>query len=105
LTSDVNGLVGLSTGMADQCREVARSLGYDTRTVPMVFGGGATDAAEFARAGVEATTLLAMSTDHVREGLTYHTMNDTVDCIEPEAVEASLLIACGYILKKDREGI
>ena len=37
--------------------------------------------------------MIAMSTRLVREGLVYHTMQDTVDAIEPEAVSACLAVA------------
>jgi aminopeptidase YwaD len=59
----------------------------------MTFGGGATDAAEFAAIGISATTMIAMPTSIIRKGLVYHTMQDTVDAIEPEAVAACLSIA------------
>lgn len=103
LSSDVNGRVKLSMGMASQCQKIASDLGYETEVTPMVFGGGATDAAEFARVGVESTTVLGMFTEVVREGLTYHTMQDTVECIEPASVEAVIDIGRTYILQKDRE--
>lgn len=102
LTSDLNGFTKLSQAMALQCRDTAEALGYGTALAPMVFGGGATDAAEFAAAGIPATTLLAMSTKHVREGLTYHTCADTVDAIEPAAVAAGLDVCYHYVLLKDR---
>ncbi|MEW5733609.1 MAG: M28 family peptidase [Thermodesulfobacteriota bacterium] len=102
LISDLNGFTRLSKTMARQCRDTAHALGYGARLQPMVFGGGATDAAEFAAIGVPATTLLAMKTTHIREGLAYHTCKDTVDSIEPPAVAACLDIAYHYILLKDR---
>lgn len=100
---DINGIVRLSHAMAEECRAHAADLGYRATVVPIPFGGGATDAAEFAKAGVCATTILAMNTDLIRDGLVYHTLDDTVDRIEPEAVEAVLKIACRYILGKDAE--
>ena len=63
--------------------------------------GGATDAAELTGAGVRATTLIAMSTRLVREGLVYHTMQDTVDAIEPAAVAACLAVAEGLAWEMD----
>lgn len=68
----------------------------------MVFGGGGTDAAEFAKVGVKATSMLAMPTTVFREGLAYHTLQDTVEAIEPEAVRACLAVAKGFVLHKDR---
>jgi hypothetical protein len=67
----------------------------------MVFGGGATDACELAKVGVKATTLIGMSTALIRDGLAYHTMNDTVDAIQPAAVEACLGIAWEWVHRRD----
>ncbi len=102
LTSDLNGFTPLSRRMAGLCRDTAEALGRKATLNPMVFGGGATDAAEFAKKGIEATSLLAMSTKHVRENLVYHTLADTADRIEPEAVLAGLDIAYHFILLTDR---
>ena len=63
--------------------------------------GGGTDAAELAKAGVRATTMIAMPAGVVRDGLVYHTMRDTVDAIEPAAVEACLI---GLALAKEIDG-
>jgi aminopeptidase YwaD len=103
LTKDINGFEKLSKKMATECLEVATDLGYPCKLFPFTFGGGGTDAAEFARIGVETTTLLAMATEIFRDNLVYHTMDDTVENIEPEAVEATLNIAINYILRKDSQ--
>jgi len=89
--------------MATQCREIADGLGYTTRLFAITPGGGGTDAAEFARVGVQATTLIGMPTALIRDKMVYHTLDDTVEHIEPAAVEASLKIALKYILEKERE--
>ncbi len=102
LTTDINSTVHLSGEMAGQCKNIAAELGYATRLFAITPGGGGTDAAEFARIGVQATTLIGMPTSLIRDGLVYHTANDTVEHIEPAAVEASLKIAVEYILRKDR---
>ena len=44
-----------------------------------------------------------MPTNIIRDGMVYHTLKDTVEHIEPEAVEATLKIALAYILKKEKE--
>jgi aminopeptidase YwaD len=103
LTSEINGFVKTSDSLARECREIAAELGYTLTVVPMTFGGGATDAAEFARIGVEATCVLGLSTNFFREGLVYHTMNDTVEAIDPEIVEAVLRIIYEFIIRKDSE--
>ena len=101
MTSDVNGSMKLSTNMAIKCSEIAKELGYKMDIVPITFGGGATDASEFAREGIDATTIIALPFELVHEGMVYHTLADTVDKIPPETVEAIMKIAVRYILKKD----
>jgi hypothetical protein len=103
LTKDINQFVQLSKTMVNECMDVARQLGHQTGEGPITVGGGGTDAAEFARIGVPATTLLGMENRFIRDGLYYHTMEDTVDNIDPAAVRASLEIVAGFIFKKDLE--
>jgi aminopeptidase YwaD len=103
LTKDINQYVRLSKAMVDDCMDIAGQLGYHTDEGPITWGGGATDAAEFARIGVHATSLLGMKNRFIRDGLSYHTMEDTVDKIDPAAVRASLEIVVGFIFKKDSE--
>jgi aminopeptidase YwaD len=102
LISDLNGSLPLSKELAEECRALAGSAGLTSRLTRMVFGGGSTDAAELTRVGVRATTMLAMPTALVRDGLVYHTVNDTVDAIEPEAVRACLEVACRLVDKLDQ---
>lgn len=103
--SDLNTTVKLSRQMAQDCVDISRYLGYPAEVSGMPFGGGSTDAAAFGEIGVETTNMAAMSFDvsSFKEGIVYHTKNDLTKYIEPEAVEATLKIACNYILKKDRE--
>jgi hypothetical protein len=89
--------------MATECQEIATKLGYPVRLIPIPPGAGGTDAAEFAKVGMEATTLIAMPTKIHRKKIVYHTLNDTVEHIEPAAVEATLKIALAYILKKEQD--
>ena len=101
LTTDINGSLKLSKQLATECTQVAAELGYTTKTVPMTFGGGGTDAAEYARIGVEATTLIAMSTNMIRDGLIYHTLEDKVENLDPKTIEAAFKIAHRFILNKE----
>ena len=101
MTTDLNNHVRLDRPLAEQCARIARGQGYPAGFAIMRFGGGGTDAAELTRAGVRATTLIAMSSQVIRDGLVYHTMQDTVDAIEPEAVAACLAIADGLALEMD----
>ncbi len=103
LVSDINGIVKLSEKMAARCVEIAGREGYGARLMGMPFGGGGTDAAELAKVGVEATTLIAMPVSIERDVVVYHTLNDTVDHVHPEAVEACLKILHAYIVEMDGE--
>jgi Zn-dependent M28 family amino/carboxypeptidase len=104
LCSDLNGFVPLDRALADRCVEIAKSLGVAARTFRMYPGAGATDAAEFARAGVRSTTLIALPTDIESADLVYHTPRDTVASIQPAAVEACLGVALGLAREIDEEG-
>ncbi|MHA1744507.1 MAG: M28 family peptidase, partial [Promethearchaeota archaeon] len=86
-----------------ECMDIAQNLGYKTEKGPITWGGGATDAGEFAKIGVSAVTILGMKNTAIREGLYYHTPEDTVDKIEPAAVRAVLEITASFIAKKDAE--
>ncbi len=105
ITRDCHGGVPLSKRMAEEVCDTARKLGYKMKQVALGLGGGGTDAAAFARAGIEATTIIGMSTSVFDEGRVYHTLGDTVESIAPEAVEAVLDIGVNYILKKDEEAL
>jgi Zn-dependent M28 family amino/carboxypeptidase len=102
LRSDINGFVKLSRGMVKECVSITRALGHKSKPYRMEFGAGATDAAELAKIGVEATTIIAMTVDIKQESFCYHTAKDTVDQIQPEAVEAVLKIVHAYVTEKDR---
>ncbi|MCU0844657.1 MAG: M28 family metallopeptidase [Spirochaetes bacterium] len=103
LVSDINGFVKLSRAMAQECVEIAETAGCEAKLFHVYPGVGGTDAAEFAKTGVEATTLIAVPTDVEKERMVYHTQDDTIENIEPGAVEACLRIMYEYIMKKDRE--
>jgi aminopeptidase YwaD len=96
MTSDVNGTIGLSERMATELSDCARAEGIAMRPFAMPFGGGATDAAEGARAGIEAASIIAMPTAVVRDGLVYHTPRDRPDRIEPATIEACIKIALRF---------
>lgn len=101
LQSDLNGAVRLSARLADEGVAVASRLGYAVKKRKFPFGGGGTDAAPFAQAGVETTSIIGISTDFIRDGLVYHTANDTAKNLDPNAVEAAINIALNFILDND----
>ncbi|WP_371804842.1 M28 family metallopeptidase [Candidatus Lokiarchaeum ossiferum] len=103
LTHDINGTIPLSQEMVDDVIKIASKHGISFSKFSMTFGGGGTDAAESARKGIAATTILAMPTDIVREGLVYHTRNDTVDSIESEVIEGCLKIAWDFLWLKEKQ--
>lgn len=102
---DLNLTVKCSDQMANECTEIAKDLGYGARVNKMPFGGGSTDAAAFAKAGIEATCLLAfeLNVSNLQDDLVYHTPADTAEAIEPLVVEQCLNVIKEYVLKKDRE--
>ncbi|MCD6446630.1 MAG: M28 family peptidase, partial [Candidatus Marinimicrobia bacterium] len=101
LTSDINGSVKLSDDFADKCRISAERLGYKTEIKPIEFLTGGTDAAELAKVGVEATTMMAMPWDNNARASYYHTPNDTIDHVEKDAVKAGLDVFFDLIKQKD----
>ncbi len=103
LTRDRNGTRKLSEHMARECHEIAAELGYFPNIMPVSTGGGGTDAAAFARIGVEATSVIGVSIHSIGNDTVYHTPQDTVENIEPEAVEAVLDMAINYVMRKDEK--
>lgn len=97
LTSDINGYIKLSQEMADQCVKITKTLGYDAKTKPIEFLTGATDAAEFGRYNIKATTLIGMPWGNQQRAAVYHTPNDTIDAIEPELVDICIEIAKNFV--------
>jgi len=69
---------------------------------PMFYGYGATDAAELAKIKVEATSLVGLNPNFTSGKVIYHTHNDVVENLQPEAVQAGLEIALAFV--EEREG-
>jgi aminopeptidase YwaD len=103
ITSDQHGTTPLSPDMTRECYAIATELDIPIQRKALPLGGGGTDAAVFAKAGIAAASLIGVSTSMMCEGHIYHTEQDTVEAIEPAAVEAVLEIAVNYILQKDAE--
>lgn len=103
ITSDQHGTTPLSSDMTRECYEIATALDIPVKRKALPLGGGGTDAAVFAKAGISAASLIGVSTSMMSEGYIYHTERDTVEAIEPAVVEAVLEIAVNYILQKDAQ--
>lgn len=102
LRSDLNNFVQLSNEMAHEAAAIGKDLGFEVGVHPFPFLAGGTDAAEFAKAGVEATTLAAMDWESRVADTAYHTTRDTIDAVDSEAVLRSIKIGIEYVLKKDQ---
>jgi aminopeptidase YwaD len=103
LTRDRNGTLPLSRRMAEECRRLAGDLGYTLPLIPLPLGGGGTDAAQFARRGIECASIVGLPISLVSGDIVYHTPRDTVEAIAPEAVEAVIDLAIAFVSARDRE--
>lgn len=103
LTSDQNNRVPLSQQMATDCVNIAKSMGYEAKSRKIAFLTGATDAAESAKRGIEATTLIAMPWNNSERSEVYHTPDDTVEQIDEVAVEQTVSIAIRFIERLDTD--
>ena len=103
MTSDINTSVQLSQDMAERCVKVAHDLGYPAIHKPITFLTGGTDAGEAAKYDIHATTLMAMPWDNNERASVYHTPNDTLDKVDPKAIEAVMGIAIGFVKEIDKE--
>jgi aminopeptidase YwaD len=101
LLRDRHGFLPLSMQLAKACTDIASELGYFLKAIPAPFGSG-TDAAAFAREGIDATTLIGLPTSLLAKEYIYHTLKDIVESIEPEAVEAVFNIAINYMVISDQ---
>ncbi len=103
LKTDTNGTRRLSARLTAQCLELAAGLGYPVKAVRFPFGGGGTDAGQFAKIGVASASLIGISTRPIRRDVDYHTSRDTVEAIDPAAVEAGLNLAANFAIEMDKQ--
>ena len=102
LESEMNGSISLNTDIREKCTDISKALGNDIPSMKMPFGGGSTDAAEFAKVGIPTLSIIGLDTTFSSGNVPYHTRFDTVDKIEPEAVRACMQIAEQFILDIDK---
>jgi aminopeptidase YwaD len=103
-TRDRNFTTTLSRAMAHELVRIAAARGLQLRTLAIPFGGGGTDAAAFAAAGISATSVIGLPTGLFSRSQWYHTEKDTVDKIEPRAVEATIEILVDFVRGLDEPG-
>lgn len=97
LTRDLNSLIPLSKSLADDLIRL-----YPMKSGGMPPGGGATDAANFAKAGIPAVMLTAMETDPAKWSATfpYHTSRDTPEIIDESAVNTLFQLLVTYLRRE-----
>jgi hypothetical protein len=107
LITDINGLCPLSKRMGNKLVEISHRLGYNRAQLSgIMFLGGGTDAAEAARNGIEASTLLGMPfspTDCHGNHVVYHQQKDTIDAVEKGIVEGTMRIFIEFVREVDQE--
>ncbi len=103
LTSDLNNFVKLDDKLAEDLNQTAASLGLKTKTQPLAFLTGGTDAAEFAKIGVSATTIIGMPWTNDSRSHVYHTPNDTLDHVEKKGVQSTIHIIDQWIRQNDHK--
>jgi hypothetical protein len=102
LETDLNGSVRLDSGLTSLCLELAAAAGAPAISLPIAFLTGGTDAAELAKAGVRAASLMGMEWSGSSRCAAYHTPADTVDSVEPGAAQAAIDIGIALAKELDR---
>lgn len=103
LTSDINNTVKLSENLVDKLIEIGNlnNISLEKKDIAVLTGG--TDAGEFGKIGVEATTIMGMPWTNNNRNTAYHTLNDTIDKVSVKAVENTILIYSTFIDQLDKE--
>lgn len=103
IVSDLNGFVRLDEPLVALLEEEAGAMGVPFCRRSVFYGIGATDAAEFARAGIPAACIVGMSPSPLHpKPLPYHTRDDLPENLEPEVVEAGIELSLRMILRLAR---
>jgi hypothetical protein len=101
LERDRNGMTPLSAELARRLQAIAAERGRAMRILSIPFGGGGTDGAQFARAGIETASVIGMPTAATRKEILIHTTRDLPDRIEAEALGAVIETVSEYIARED----
>lgn len=103
LTSDLNDFVKFDEEFIDEILEVSETRGIFTFKQPIAFLTGGTDAAEFGKVGIKATTLIGMPWSNQNRNTSYHTPNDTLEHVNFNVISFTLDIFISYIKYKDHK--
>jgi hypothetical protein len=103
LETDLNGSVKLDKEATERLAALAVAEGLPSTTKPIAFLTGGTDAAELAKAGLRATSLIAMQWGNDARASSYHTPRDTIDAVDPAAVEALIRLGTRFVETLDEE--
>jgi aminopeptidase YwaD len=103
IVRDGNGMIPLSGKLARKLHSIASQRGHAAKIISIPLGGGGTDAAQFARKGIESVGIMADSTEAIRKEIVFHTMKDMPDKIQAEAVSAVIEVVCEYVAMEDAE--
>lgn len=102
LTSDINCMQKLSQELVDELISIAKEFGVDSHGEPMHMFMGATDAAEAAKIGIHATTILGIPMDgNTKKKVVYHTPDDTTQYIERPIISILLKMILRFVQKVD----
>ncbi len=98
LVNDRNGMVRLSSRMGELLKEAAEEESVSVAPMRMWYGLGSTDAAEFAKLGIPATTLLAVPHRiFSTEKILYHSRDDIPENIDARVVGVATRIVLRVI--------
>lgn len=101
LTSDINNSVKLSNSLVDELITIGLNNNIKLKKQDIAMLTGGTDAGEFAKTNVKATTIMGMPWSNDNRNTAYHTPNDTIDSVSDKAVLDTLILYCEYIKLND----
>jgi hypothetical protein len=97
LLTDLNGSVELDGPAARLIVAKGEAEGIAVEAMPIAFLTGGTDAAELAKVGIRTASLMGMDWSNEARSSVYHTPRDTVDSVEPVAVEAAIRLGARFV--------
>jgi aminopeptidase YwaD len=103
LSKDRNGFSTLSREMNEKLLSIANKKGYKWKVKQMPFGGGGTDAGQFAKAGIKTTSIIGTPIKVIRKEIIIHTSKDIPERIHIDAVESVIETVTEYIKARDQE--